>query len=197
MRLVAGVVLMAASALAGPMTPSERDDLLKDLERTRQIYLDAMKNVSEAQWNFKPAPERWSVGECAAHIVATEHALFGFVTDKVMKSPVVDRAAMKNLQNDDGVKGFIVDRSKKAKAPPMLEPKGNPLSRDEAIGKFEQARAKTVEYVKTTQEDLRSHVGQGAQPMDAYQYLLMLSGHTERHVMQAKEVMASEGYPKN
>jgi len=197
MKLVAGSILITAAALAAPMTQAERDDLLKSLERTRQIYIDAMKNVTDAQWNFKPAPERWSVGECAAHIVATEHALFGFVTDKVMKSPAVERATVKNAQTDDGVKSFIVDRSKKAKAPPMLEPKGNPLSREEAIAKFEQARAKTVEYVRNTQEDLRSHVGQGAQAMDAYQYLLMLSGHTERHVMQAKEVMASEGYPKN
>jgi hypothetical protein len=33
--------------------------------------------------------------------------------------------------------------------------------------------------------------------MTAYQLLLMLSGHTERHTEQLLEVKASPGYPKS
>jgi hypothetical protein len=34
-------------------------------------------------------------------------------------------------------------------------------------------------------------------PTSAYQLVLMLSGHTERHTDQLLEVKASTGYPKN
>jgi hypothetical protein len=61
---------------------------------------------------------------------------------------------------------------------------------------FEAKRAKTLEYVRTTQEPLREHGG-GTPPTSAYQLVLMLSGHTERHTAQLPEVKASPGYPKN
>ena len=39
--------------------------------------------------------------------------------------------------------------------------------------------------------------GGGTPPTSAYQLVLGLSGHTERHTAQLLEVKASPGYPKN
>jgi hypothetical protein len=51
--------------------------------------------------------------------------------------------------------------------------------------------------VKTTKDALREH-GAGTPPQvtSAYQLLLMMSGHTERHTAQLLEVKASPGYPR-
>ena len=59
------------------------------------------------------------------------------------------------------------------------------------------AREKTIAYAQSTQDDLRTHVGEGPMgPMDAYQWLLLLAAHSARHTAQILEVEANPGYPK-
>ena len=54
------------------MTAGERAKALKYLEESRAEFLAAIDGVSDAQWKWKPAPAKWSVGECAEHIVMSE-----------------------------------------------------------------------------------------------------------------------------
>ena len=118
LALVAAVPLGAAA----PISQEDRDALIKDLERSRLIFLEAIDDVStEAQWNFKQAPNRWSVAECAEHIAATEDALMGMVKEKVMASgPRKDAASVKEI--DEFVLTAISDRTKKAQAAEPLQP---------------------------------------------------------------------------
>ena len=60
---------------------------VEHLQRTERMFLDETAGLSEAQWKFKPGPDRWSVAECAEHITASEELLYGLVT-KVSKGPV-------------------------------------------------------------------------------------------------------------
>src|SRR5271154_3303011 len=62
-----------------PMTPEERTKVLKYLEESRKEFLASIDGVTAEQWKWKPAPERWSVGETAEHIVLAEAAPFGNV----------------------------------------------------------------------------------------------------------------------
>jgi hypothetical protein len=182
--------------LADPLSQQDRERVLQHLERTRKIYLDAIAGVTPAQWTFKPAPDRWSIAECAEHIVTTEEMLMGMV-QKMTQSPA-PAAAPEKRATDDGVLAFFTDRSQKFKAPEVLQPKAKYPSPGEVRSAFEKVRAATIEYARSTQDDLRGRFGspspRGA--MDAYQYLLMIAGHAERHSMQMDEVKQSPGYPK-
>src|SRR5205807_3031624 len=91
------------------------------LESTRQGVIDATKGLSAAQWNFKSAPDRWSVAECTEHIAAAEDFLRGMIVEKVMKSP--PRPAGEDVAAIDSmVLAQIPDRSHKAQAPDPLKP---------------------------------------------------------------------------
>src|SRR6478736_6017754 len=59
---------------------------VKYLEKTSQGVLAATKGLSEAQWNFKPATNRWSVAEITEHIAAAEDLFMAMIQAKVMKS---------------------------------------------------------------------------------------------------------------
>src|SRR5262245_55571129 len=61
------------------MTHEERAKVIKLLDETDKQYLDAISNLTEAQWTYKPSPFKWSVGEVAEHIMLTEPALFSFL----------------------------------------------------------------------------------------------------------------------
>ncbi len=175
-----------------PLTAGERDFLISHLEKSRKLFLDSIRGVSKEQWTFKAAPDRWSIGECAEHLVTTEDALFNLAAKQMLKAPV-RAGARKGQADDERVIARIVDRSNKAKAPEMLVPSGK-YDGPEAIEKaFNERRDRSVEFVKTTAEDLRGRAMNG---MDGYQYLVMMSGHTLRHTAQLNEVKTAAQYPK-
>lgn len=194
------LVLMLAATLplhaAAPISQQDRAALIKDLENSRTIFLNAIADVTtEAQWNYKPAPDRWSVGECAAHIVAAEQ----YFRDNIaaaLKSPALP-AAQRSTAGDAVLVKMIRDRSQRFQAPAAIEPTGKVVPKAQAIKDFEATRAKSLDYVRTTQDPLREH-GAGTPPQvtTAYQLVLMMSGHTERHTAQLLEVKASPGYPR-
>jgi hypothetical protein len=198
--MIAGVLfaalLVAAPSMAAPITEADRATLVGDLERSRAALLEAIADVrTEAQWNYKPAPDRWSVGECVAHIIAAEE-YFRQNVAAAMKSPALPETS-RSTERDAIVAKMIRDRSQRFQAPAGIEPTGKVVPKVQSIAAFEATRAKTLEYVKSTQDALREH-GTGAAPntMTAYQLVLMLSGHTERHTAQLLEVKATPGYPK-
>ena len=180
------------------LTPDERKAAIKYLEETRQKVLDSLKDISDAQWKFKPAPDRWSAAEVAEHIAVSEETLLALVTDRVMKSPAAPEKKEAAKGKDELIRNSITNRSVKAQAPEMLKPTNRFKTREETIKAFNASRDKTIEYVKTTQDDLRSHFA--AHPifkdLDAYQWLLLLSGHSERHSLQILEVRADPNFPK-
>ncbi len=82
---------LAGSALpAQELSAADRKKALEYLERTRAGVLAQTKGLSDAQWNFKPGPDRWSVAEVTEHIAATEDFLRNMVQEKVMKGPARD-----------------------------------------------------------------------------------------------------------
>ena len=51
-------------------------------------------------------------------------------------------------------------------------------------------------FTRTTQEDLRGRLLEQSQ-MSVYQWLLMISSHSQRHVLQIREIKATAGFPRS
>ena len=183
-------------ASGGAMSDTERAYLIEQLQQTRQGVLASIDGLTEAQWTFKPAPNVWSVQECAEHIVLAEGYIFEGA-QHILKTDPVARPDKSNADVDRMVVAGVQDRSHKFTAPESLVPSRKFATPADASKAFIDAREKTIAYVKETQDDLRTHVGPGpAGPMDAYQFLLLLSAHSARHTAQIREVEANAAYPK-
>lgn len=197
---LAVVMVLAAAPATTTLTQEERDKGIAELEGSKKAFLDATKGLSAAQWNFKPAPDRWSVAECADHIALAEGFIFGRITDGVMKTPLTPEKRSATAGKDDKLIPMLQDRSHKATAPEPIDPTKTPMSGPDAVKLFLESRAKTEDFIKTTQEDLRDHMYDHPVPvigtMDAYQWVLFLSGHTRRHTLQILEVKADPNFPK-
>src|SRR5262249_61943916 len=85
--LFRAAALLFAADTTQTLSQEERDKAVAELEGSKKAFLDATKGLSAAQWNFKPAPERWSIAECAEHIALSEGLIVGLVTDRIMKAP--------------------------------------------------------------------------------------------------------------
>ena len=181
------------------LTQQERNFAMSNLNATRRRFTDSLAGLSEAQWNFKAGPDRWSVLECAEHIARSEDFLFELLTQKILKVPPSPEKRGQLKGNDEAVLKIITDRSQKAQAPEPVRPTGRWKTPAEALGHFNQSRDRTIAFVESTQEDLRARIVPSALPLkevDAYQMILFLSGHSARHTLQIEEVKAHPNFPK-
>jgi hypothetical protein len=83
------------------------------------------------------------------------------------------------------------------KAPEFLQPKRRWPDRAALIAHFKQSRDRNIAYIRDTQDDLRSHFMEHPmlKTIDAYQVMLFLSAHSQRHTDQIKEVKQTSTYP--
>src|SRR5205807_2983274 len=182
------IVTVAMVASAQTLTKADRDKAVAELEGSRQAFLDATKGLSPAQWNFKAGPDRWSIAECADHIALSEDFIFGVVTNQVMKSPVTPEKRDAVKGKDEAIVKILQDRSHKATAPEPIDPKKRPMAPEDSVKQFLASRTRTIDYVKTTQDYLRDHFADHPVPaigtLDAYQWIMLISGHARRHTLQ-------------
>ena len=54
---------------------------------TRAKFLKSIDGLTEAQWTFKPAPDRWSIAEVAEHIGISEGTILGLVQTQMLTAP--------------------------------------------------------------------------------------------------------------
>jgi len=190
-------VVPAMAADTGVLSDSERAFLIEQMEMSKKAFLSSISGLSEAQWKFKPAPAVWSVQECAEHIILAESYIFSGA-QRVLQTPAVPRPERSNSEFDHQLAMGVQDRSHKATAPEPIDPAGRAaaLTPADAAKAFTEKRDQNEEYVKTTSDELRTHVGPGpVGPMDAYQFLILMASHTARHTAQIKEVQANANYP--
>ena len=146
--------------------------------------------------NFKPAPEKWSIAEVAEHIALAERFIYQ-AADAALKSPAHEKMAEPGKM-DEKILAMLPDRSVKRTAPEPLRPQNKFKSTSEAVAAFKAARDEHIKYLSETQDALREHFFKNPAlgDIDAFQWILFMSGHTERHVNQILEVKASPDFPK-
>jgi uncharacterized damage-inducible protein DinB len=190
-------LLACTAALGQSLTQADRERSQKYLEQTRAGVIDAPKGLSEAQMKFKSAPDRWSVAETLEHVALAEDFIFQNITNGIMKAPA-GSADRDTAKIDAMIQAAVPDRSQKRQAPGPLVPTGRWTPAD-TLDHFQKSRAKTIAFLEST-PDLREHVSADnpfKQPMDAYDWLLFVAAHSERHRKQILEVKADPNFPKN
>ncbi|MGC1617700.1 MAG: DinB family protein [Candidatus Acidiferrum sp.] len=200
LRTAAAIAILACAGAtavqAQEVTPAEKDRAIQYLEKTKQGVIDATRGLSDAQWNFKAGPDRWSIAQCMEHIAAAEDYIRGIVVEKVMIAPAVPGRDLK--KTDDAVIAMIPDRSQKAQAPEPLVPTNRYGSPEGSLKHFLESRTATEEFLKNT-PGLRDHAVDSpiGMKLDAYQFVLFIAAHSERHTKQILEVKADPNYPKD
>jgi hypothetical protein len=189
--LVAG----AAAASAQEVTQAEKDKALQYLETTKKGVLEATKGLSEVQWNFKPAPDRWSVAQVMEHIATAEDFIRGMLKEKIMMAPAGE-LGRDVKKTDDGVLAMVPDRTTKVQAPEPLVPTNRFGTPEASLKHFVESRTTTEDFLKTT-TGLRDHVADSPMgKLDGYEFVLLIAAHSERHTKQINEVNADPNFPK-
>jgi DinB family protein len=201
MRIILAFLGMGAFLLQASdanITTTERTHAVQLLQDSQKEFLTLVEGLTEAQWNYKPGPDRWSVGETAEHIVLAEAGLFAGVQRAVAAAPNPDWEA-KTRGKTEFLEKAMVDRSHKAQAPEPIVPHGK-LTHQEVIERYKIGRAKTLKFAEETEVALKEHTAEHPFPifgtLSAYQWLIYIPLHNMRYDQQIAEVKASPGFPK-
>jgi uncharacterized damage-inducible protein DinB len=196
--LFAGSLLAAAQTPGPKMTDTDRKALLKRFDDSTAQTLAAVEKLSDAQWAYKPAPDKWSVGETLEHIVLAEGLLFRMI-EKTLGESANPAWAEKTKGKIAIIEGVMLDRSMKAQAPGEIAPAGK-LTRAEALAKYKARREATRKFITETKAELHAHTGDHPFPkigtLSAYQWLVYTALHNLRHNQQIEEVKAGPAFPK-
>jgi hypothetical protein len=180
------------------MTAGERAKALQYLEEPQEEFLAAIDGVTDAQWRWKPAPERWSVGEVAEHIVTAEGSMWQRIQAS-LAAPANAAWEAQTKGKTEIIERVMAPRLGKATAPEPLVPKGD-MTQAQVKAKFLEQRAVFVKFTRETDAALKEHTSEHPFPMfnplNAYQWLIYAPLHTMRHDKQIVEVKATVGYPK-
>jgi hypothetical protein len=196
-----GCTALTAYAADLKVTSSDLDHARLYLNQTQTPVIGATKGLSKAQWEFKPAPDRWSIAEIVEHIVLAQELILGPIRERLAASPPAPERETKLV--DAAVINQIPDRTSIFKAPEPLEPTGR-WTPAASMERMQKNYARLIEYLETA-PDLRQHlieaaplkaVSKGAyDSMDGYQWILTAAAHTERHTKQILEVRADADFP--
>ena len=196
--LCAAFLVSSFTATSPTISDKERKDAIEQLSNTEQGVFNSLKGLSDAQLNFKPAPDKWSISECVKHIATTEMFMW-HITDSVLKLPAdaAKRSAIK--ATDDQVLQMVASRAQKIKTFPFLEPQNSPFkSCPDALSSFYDSRKMLREFVANSNDDMRDHViTLPFGSFDSYQMILFIAAHSNRHTQQIEEVKADPNFPKN
>ncbi|MGH9674882.1 MAG: DinB family protein [Bryobacteraceae bacterium] len=191
------LLLMATAAFPQTIADAERERAVRYLESTRDQFLELTSKLTDAQYRWKPAPERWSVAECAEHITATEQFIFARF-EKALEEPPKPEKKVAAAGRDELILKAVPNRTRRVQAPEEVQPAGRWPAREAQKKAFEETRGRSLEFARSSRADLRSyfypHFILG--DLDLYQWTLFLGAHCERHLAQMREVIADPTFPK-
>ena len=151
-----------------------------------------LEGLTDAQLTFKMTPESWSIKDVAEHLAIAEPQYWTNL-EASMKEPV--KSGWKPEATDEQMLWYGIDRTNRQRTGEARVPHGQFANAQASLASFRKLRATMLSTAKASQEDFRgrSFMGGG---QDVYQWFLMISTHSQRHILQIREIKAHPNYPK-
>ena len=190
--LTSALTLVSASSMAGPMTAGDRQRLVSHLEMTEAWLESEVNGLSDAQLKFKMTPESWSVEEVVMHLAIAEPQYWDQFKESLAKPVKPD---FKPQATDAQMLWYGIDRTQRTTTGEARVPRDQFPDLNSSQASFKKLRAEMMKVAKESQEDLRGRQFLTAS-QDLYQWFLMISSHSQRHILQIREVKAHKNFPK-
>ena len=171
------------------MTESEKREILLELKKGHDAFIDALRGVDEPRARRQPGPGRWSILECVEHVGVAERTLLSRLTGAALSETPIGNPA-----REARIRKRAADRSTRVESPEAATPGGRFGSLREAIAFFDCVRGETIQFVEECSGDPRCLIASHPLipgPVNAFELLLLISVHPMRHAQQIEETRAA------
>jgi len=179
------------------MTYHSVSDILAANGAATERFIAEVISVNEAQADFRPVADEWTIAEIVEHLNIVNGG-FLRITGKLLRQA---EANPKPAPADLNLGGVIVDAdgnpAPKFQAPEMVRPKGGVAIDDSIVGLqktiagFAELQPR-LEAVDLSEQSFPHPV---AGPLSAYQWMILLAEHSDRHLGQIGRIKAADGFP--
>ncbi|MEW9673476.1 DinB family protein [Ammoniphilus sp. 3BR4] len=155
-----------------------------NLYETRNNLVKEITSLSYTQFNGRPGMNKWSIAQVCHHLVLVEQA--------TIKAIAWGLKEVDNTQKERKNIHLILDRTKKIKAPNIVEPDVEPFEVQSIIDLLNDSRKKLLTFLSTIEdksilaEKSVKHPAFGELPLD--QWIEQIYLHEKRHIEQIKEI---------
>lgn len=193
-----------SSVATATIGSAEKELARSYIAQVRSLILGATQGLTKEQWDFRPAEGAWSIAQTLEHVVMVQGFITARIADLMEGKIGMPAAADRDHAALDEIALYRFSaRLAKFKGPDFAQPPGKmgPL---EALETFGQ-NCDALEALLDAPGELRGAVldsppmkaisGGKYDTMDAYQWLLAVASHTERHAKQMVEVRGHREFP--
>ena len=173
-------------------------DILAANERAQGRFVAAISNLTEAQANFRPDENQWTIAEIVEHVSIIDNNLLR-ITHKLLKEA---ESTPKPSKADLNLGHTSLDENGRQHpgplpAPERVRPQGGVRIEDSlakigtALAGFAEIQAR-LEAVDLS-EHMFSHPFLGA--INVYQWMVLVAEHKDRHRGQIERLKSTAGFP--
>src|SRR6185295_3164855 len=121
--------------------------------------------------------------DCIQHLNLSEPGYWATYQREMKAKPSKDESPSEDIDR----MWYGIDRTEHDKTPPAQVPSLKSGELAPVLNQFLALRKTMLAYIRTTQEDWRHHMVPNWD-RDCYQWLLMISAHSQRHILQLREI---------
>jgi hypothetical protein len=168
------------------------DTILAHLESSRQDFLAEAAGLAPGRAAARPADGAWSILDVVEHIATVEIGVLEVFRTRMFAAPCPPEFTAKTAGKDQLIVDAMRDRTARRQSPDLVKPAGRWPSAALALDAFDQARSALIALLRAEPRDLRAFCAPhpSLKALDAYQWLLFVTTHTERHREQIREIKA-------
>lgn len=183
---------MSALPNSVPTSAAEKQTLVELLLQSRERFVGSFAGVTDEQSRRHPAEGRWSVLDTVEHLATAEKTMFHLMTTSrrpcQADAPNREAAFLERMGS----------RARKAETPESGRPTGRYANLADAAEDFKAVRQSVIHFVEGTTEDLRAteltHPHPAVGDVSAYEMVIVIAKHAERHALQIEEIKSSPAY---
>ena len=183
------------------MTLSRKvQEIVDQISDNRETMLQSISGLSDAQLNYKPEGDPWSICDIVHHLALTDEANAKLMSNLLKRArdenvPPDPSPDSSELHSADDVFARVAEA--KFQAPPFVAPQSH-LPVEDSLARLKASRERVLEAIdQLASFDLSqlTHPHPFAGDLNGHQWMLLAGGHEQRHTAQIKRMKLRPDFP--
>jgi hypothetical protein len=180
------------------------ETIVSAAEENSTAARELFSGLSNAQLNWKPAPEKWSIAQCLDHLTVTSREFEGYFSDALVRGRKKWPVSTGPTYRPSFLGGWLIklvhpETGRNLTAPKIFRP-----AESSNIGKpleaFLKQQERFIEFVRETNgvDYNRTRLRSPVTPLMRYSLadaFVVTVVHGRRHLAQARRVRETSGFP--
>jgi len=172
-------------------------------EKNSATARELVGGLSEAQLNWKPAPDKWSIAQCLDHLAVTSGKFDSYFSDALARGRKKWPADSPPKYRPSFMGGWLIKQvepltGRNLQAPKVFRPASSEIRG--AADKLIQQQTRFLEFVRQTEgvDYNKTRLRSPVTPLMRYSLadaFVITVVHEQRHLLQARRVRETPGFP--